>query len=450
MVDTEDWKARYRKEAGEWEVTEDLLRRVLGRLTIAAEGVSDELDGVLASMQRHARDRDDRALEADLKTLTAQLRRLDGAAPSAPAPAPAQPEELPDAPRSEHSRDGGVREVLLAIVDEVAVVQPGAGAMETLREKLQRGIGGDWNSVLDRVIGEIRSLIQRISSEKQALEQLVQDVSTELGGISEVLVEERDGMESGRSDALALHDIMRDGVTRIQQQIDTQSDIDQLKSSINLSLEGIRLGVAEFVSRDEERFAAAQARSEALQERIGRMEDEAEEMRKNLERNREKLLQDTLTGVRSRLAYDETLARELSRYRRYHSVFSLAVLDIDHFKRVNDDYGHSAGDKALKLVAELMQGRIRESDFIFRTGGEEFVVLLPGTTISGARPVVEELRHAVAESGFHYESRPVAITLSAGLTQVREEDTAETLFDRADDAMYRAKKAGRNQLVTLE
>lgn len=501
MADTEDWKQRYRKEAREWEATDGLLRRVLGRLAIAAEGSSGELDAVLARMQRHARDHEDRALEADLKDLTTQVRRLDSSnrAAAAPESAPAavvaetgpsekeysealidaldvsaesgvalrefrrrlsslEPEQclaelavqISSLLRQEPQTDGGVQEVLLTIIDEVSVAQPGVGAMDTLRETLQRDKDSDWHRVLERVVGEIRSLIQRISSEKQALEQLVQDVSAELGEISEVLVEERGNLDSGRDQALALHDIMHEGVQRIQQHIDTESDIEKLKAGVSHSLEGIRSGISDFVARDEARFAEAQARNEELQERIGRMESEAGELRKKLARNRDKLMHDTLTGVRSRLAYDETLAQEMSRYRRYHEAFSLAVLDIDHFKRVNDDYGHTAGDKALKLVAELMQGRIRESDFLFRTGGEEFVVLLPKTGISGARPLVEDIREAVGESGFHYESQPVPITLSAGLTQVRDDDTAETLFNRADDAMYRAKKGGRDRLVVLE
>ena len=288
MADTEDWKQRYRKEAREWEATDGLLRRVLGRLAIAAEGSSGELDAVLARMQRHARDHEDRALEADLKDLTTQVRRLDSSnrAAAAPEPAPAavvaetgpsekeysealidaldvsaesgvalrefrrrlsslEPEQclaelavqISSLLRQEPQTDGGVQEVLLTIIDEVSVAQPGVGAMDTLRETLQRDKDSDWHRVLERVVGEIRSLIQRISSEKQALEQLVQDVSAELGEISEVLVEERGNLDSGRDQALALHDIMHEGVQRIQQHIDTESDIEKLKAGVSHSLE---------------------------------------------------------------------------------------------------------------------------------------------------------------------------------------------------------------------
>jgi diguanylate cyclase len=299
------------------------------------------------------------------------------------------------------------------------------------------------------VIAEIRSLIQRINGDKLALEQLMLQVSEELGEISGVLFDERNGLEEGRGEVLTLHDIVQDGVKRIQAQIDGEADIERLKSGINHALEGIRRGIHEFVEKDGRRFSASRVRNEELQQRIATMERETEELHRQLRENREQLMRDTLTGARSRLAYDEILAQEMSRYRRYRETFCLAVLDLDYFKQVNDDYGHSAGDKALKLVAELIEGRLRETDYLFRTGGEEFVVLLPRTELEQAAVLVESLRTEVGESGFHHDERPVAITLSAGLTAVRDEDDAVSLFSRADDAMYRAKKAGRNQLLTL-
>jgi diguanylate cyclase len=151
-----------------------------------------------------------------------------------------------------------------------------------------------------------------------------------------------------------------------------------------------------------------------------------------------------LTGVHSRLAYNEQIIRELSRWDRYGTPFSYAILDIDHFKQVNDKYGHNAGDKALRLIAQLMQKQIRKSDTLFRIGGEEFVLLLTNTSLAKAEPLITKLRHGVAESGFHFKQERVELTLSAGITEATAEDSIQSIYERADAALYKAKDAGRN------
>ncbi|MDP5069647.1 MAG: GGDEF domain-containing protein, partial [Congregibacter sp.] len=270
------------------------------------------------------------------------------------------------------------------------------------------------------------------------------------GHLSKALGDEYSGLREGRDQALAMQAVMNAGVEQIQSRIATESDITALKAGVSQSLEGIRKGLSDFIEKDAERFLSSEARNEELRTRLQKMEDETRELQQKLDRNREKLMRDTLTGAHSRLAYDEMLAQEMSRFRRYQETFCLVMLDIDFFKRVNDSYGHAAGDKALQLVASIVSERIRESDYLFRVGGEEFVLLLPRTQLDAAVPLIETIRLAVGDSGFHYENKPVQITLSAGLTPVHQEDTPETLFARADDAMYRAKKAGRNRLVSLD
>lgn len=126
----------------------------------------------------------------------------------------------------------------------------------------------------------------------------------------------------------------------------------------------------------------------------------------------------------------------------------MAVLDIDYFKRVNDSFGHKAGDRVLQLVAREMLERLRSTDFIARYGGEEFVVLLPETSVEDALEVVENLRAHIGRLPFHFSGQPVRVTLSAGLAAFRPGDSETSVFNRADQALYEAKGAGRNQSRT--
>ena len=155
-------------------------------------------------------------------------------------------------------------------------------------------------------------------------------------------------------------------------------------------------------------------------------------------------IQDGLTGVPNRRYFSDFLDRELARARRYQRPLALAMFDIDHFKRINDSYGHNAGDKALKIVGQMMQSYVRQSDCVFRIGGEEFVLLLSSTDVNSASRMVENMRKGIAASSFHFKGEPVRLTLSAGITETREGDSIESIYERADAALYKAKHSGRN------
>ena len=154
---------------------------------------------------------------------------------------------------------------------------------------------------------------------------------------------------------------------------------------------------------------------------------------------------DQLTGLYNRYAFEEVLVREKERAIRHEAAFAVVMLDIDHFKAINDSEGHVAGDEVLKTLAELLGGRLRSSDVLARWGGEEFIVLLPETGWSGGLRVAEDLRASVAAARF-----PVAreVTVSVGLAVYQTGEAAKELIKRADNALYTAKEGGRNRVVS--
>ena len=134
----------------------------------------------------------------------------------------------------------------------------------------------------------------------------------------------------------------------------------------------------------------------------------------------------------------------MANFRRNQNPFTLVVWDIDFFKKVNDVYGHAAGDQVLKLVASILNKNMRETDFIARYGGEEFVSILPSTDLKAAQLVTGKLRELIESSNFHFREEAVNITVSAGFAEVKNNEEAENLFIRADKALYKAKENGRN------
>ena len=156
---------------------------------------------------------------------------------------------------------------------------------------------------------------------------------------------------------------------------------------------------------------------------------------------------DHLTGAWNRKALYEMANYELLQHRRYHHPLSILMLDLDHFKRVNDLYGHAVGDQVLQHTVEIVTDLLRETDSLYRMGGEEFVVLAPETEFSGAAELGERIRKLI----YHADFSPVEImTVSVGVTAVVTGDDLDQVLRRVDEALYRAKSEGRNRVVASE
>lgn len=152
---------------------------------------------------------------------------------------------------------------------------------------------------------------------------------------------------------------------------------------------------------------------------------------------------DPLTGIYNRLKLSQQVDSELKRAQRYHSELAVILFDIDHFKRINDNYGHLTGDAVLQDMARVVTKNLRDSDIFARWGGEEFMIVLPGTSVDQARTCAEKLRGIIAGHPFPV---PTSVTVSLGVTGAIAEDSRETLTNRADQALYAAKENGRNRV----
>lgn len=160
-------------------------------------------------------------------------------------------------------------------------------------------------------------------------------------------------------------------------------------------------------------------------------------------------LRDGLTGLLNRRYWESCLEREFARHQRYDNPVSLVIFDIDHFKRVNDTYGHQTGDEVIRATARITSQLVRETDFAGRYGGEEFVVLLPGTTLDGAAQFAERLRSTIERQQLDYQGSPLTFTISLGVATLADDMAGyQALLERADKALYQSKEGGRNQ-VTL-
>jgi diguanylate cyclase len=173
-----------------------------------------------------------------------------------------------------------------------------------------------------------------------------------------------------------------------------------------------------------------------------------EKLQEELQQLSEVVRIDQLTGVLNRRGMDEAFSTEIARYRRSGELLSIALLDIDNFKMLNDQHGHAAGDSALKHLAGVVKRAVRPTDIVTRMGGEEFVVILPNTNLEEAVVTMSRLQRALTKEYFLGNNQKLLITFSAGVALFKTEDDVNSILARADQAMYLAKKRGKNRVMT--
>lgn len=164
----------------------------------------------------------------------------------------------------------------------------------------------------------------------------------------------------------------------------------------------------------------------------------------------ETALRDPLTGVSNRASFDQSLVREVDLAHRHQNPLALIVMDIDHFKKINDQYGHLIGDCVLRDVAKCTQRCIRSSDMVFRYGGEEFVILLSNTTPEGANLLAERIRRSIEKQGYVYSDHSIRATVSMGIACLCANENPLDFFARADKALYESKQNGRNRTTAAD
>ena len=297
---------------------------------------------------------------------------------------------------------------------------------------------------LEKTVGITADVLERVKKEKNEIEVFLKQLTSRLHELDKDIRETSRIRELTHLHGKEMTDGMRTEIKTIEEGISHIDDFEELKTSIQSKVILLRNHVDTFILKEGEKDGEAAQVIEQLKNQVKAMEKESEDLKEQIEKERQQTLRDVLTEIPNRLAYDERLNTEMANFRRNKIPFVLVVWDIDFFKKVNDSYGHAAGDQVLKLVASILNKNMRETDFIARYGGEEFVSILPATEVKGAQLITDKLRILIAESDFHFREESVNITVSAGYAEIKENEEVEELFVRADKALYKAKESGRN------
>ncbi|WLD66946.1 MULTISPECIES: diguanylate cyclase [Pseudomonas] len=352
---------------------------------------------------------------------------------------------LPDSPEPSYSSVAKhIEDTLLGLLEDLSLPERHRPQAEAMRERLAHGL--NWYELLP-ILDDLAVLMLAVTDSGQhEFEAYLKQLNERLEAFQGHLQVASDGHADSRSAARELDTQIREQVDGLQSSVQEATDLDSLKKVLESHLEGLLGTMDEHQQQRDQREQELSARLKGLAERVANMEQEAQGYREHLEVQRQKALIDPLTGLPNRAAWSERLDHEVNIWHQRGNSLSLAMLDLDHFKRINDGYGHLAGDKVLKIIANVLRKRLRPGDFIARFGGEEFVLLMPDSSLADALAVGGMLRAAIEACPFHFKGEPVTITVSMGVAQFQPGERSELALKRADEALYRAKAAGRNQV----
>ena len=352
---------------------------------------------------------------------------------------------LPDSPEPTYSSVARhIEDTLLGLLDDLTLPERHRPQAEAMRLRLQNGL--NWYELIP-ILDDLATLMLAITGSGQhEFETYLQQLNERLEAFQSNLRAASDGHADNRSAAREMDSQIREQVDGLQSSMQDAADLDGLKHALENHLEGLLGTLDHFQKQRDEREQEVAARLQGLADRVAHMEHEALGFREHLEEQRQKALIDPLTGLSNRAAWNERLDHEVSQWQQQGDSLLLAMLDLDHFKRINDNYGHLAGDKVLKIIATVLRKRLRGADFIARFGGEEFVLLMPATSPATGASLLEKLRAAIEACPFHFKGEPVTVTLSVGLSAFRPGEHSDSVLKRADQALYRAKHAGRNRI----
>ncbi|MDN3519233.1 diguanylate cyclase [Aquisalimonas lutea] len=450
----------------ELEQLHEAVRRAALRLIRAGRGRTPDMDRALEELRRALIDDTDAArIGSAAEELGAALLTLDDA-PEPPAAVPPGPEpagtSAPEPPRSllrrlrrlgrtnpDRQETNGhvmaIRQRLTAMADALALPAPYKQKLRDARNELESAETPD--ALATRVDRMVDVLVAANRDESAELEAFFLQLSQRLGDLHALLRSDEASEEDADADEARLDSAVQTRVQSIQTALRDTRDSRQAHRLISADLDTLVREVATYRETRDVRRRKTRERNEALRVRLQEAQEESARLRSALAHEQQRAAEDHLTGIGNREAHEKRLADEMTRGARTGTPVSLMVIDVDAFKPVNDRYGHSAGDDLLARLAALLQESVRTNDFLARYGGEEFTLVLPGTPLAQACTLAEHLREAVATTPMDTEAGALTVTVSIGVAEAGNGEAPESLFRRADRALYRAKGAGRNRVA---
>ena len=334
---------------------------------------------------------------------------------------------------------------LLDLLSEVEFSGNAADTLRQMKVALQKPQTSE--TLLAITLKIMRLVFSNINDERKSAQHFLKQLNASLESVQSVLGKTIDHSSDYADQRVHLNQKLKNGVSEISACVTDACELYDLKESVGKQLQTLSETLNQHLKLHDEERENFNSNTLEIKQQLRDTEAQVEYYKKELAKQQFRSLQDNLTKLPNRSAFEERLNLEFERWVKGETQLTIAVIDVDHFKNINDNFGHIAGDKTLQVIAGTLSKALKESGFVCRYGGEEFAIIFCSDDRE-AYQHIENARGKVATIPFKFKSEDIRITVSAGIAKCQyNEDTPLAVFERADKALYDAKNSGRNKVM---
>lgn len=341
--------------------------------------------------------------------------------------------------------DISIIEKLSVSVSGLSLSKEHSNELLNIQKKLKSDKSRD--EILNHVIDIFDVIAADFKAEQSSAKNFLNSLSATLSAVQSAVKETVTSQKTSQKTNEKINQKLQSQLIDMTGTVEKALSLDQVKDDINEKLKFIANTLEQKSSFELQSHQQISEKLNEMSNKVQQLEQQSQLFEEKLAEQQRKSMQDALTKLANRAAFDEYFAKAMVRF--HHKPFQLAlvVIDIDNFKLINDNYGHTAGDKTLQVIANTIVKNVKNDVFVGRYGGEEFVLIYTKTEAQALKAELNALNKYVARLPFKFKQNKVSITLSMGATHIKTEDNIHIAFERADQAMYLAKKQGKNQVV---
>lgn len=341
-----------------------------------------------------------------------------------------------------------ISQELRELIDQLSSSRAKDKQLQEVRSQLIKGI--DHQELLECCLMIIRAIIREVVKERKHAEKFVSSLHSSLSKVNKSVERSIDDAETQFQQKQKNNESLRAHLTTMEDVVDSTNDIALLKQKATEQLQKMASTLDNREQSEQQEQQTLMTLLNEMKDQLTNLEQETADYKHRLIEQKYNSHHDPLTQIPNRTAYNERIEMEYKRWRRSGADLCLAVIDVDHFKRINDNYGHAGGDKTLQVLAQNISRCLRSTDFLARWGGEEFIVLFPQTPVEELDKPLQTIRRQIERIPFKFREQKVSITVSIGASNFVVGDNIDSVFERADQSLYQAKHAGRNRCVITQ
>jgi len=333
------------------------------------------------------------------------------------------------------------------LLDELSLSDEQKPQIHTIKKTLHENIS--YQELINCFIKTFDLVLINLQNERDTAEFFLSSLSKTLSTVQSAVKSTLNIHDKSQKEYQKLNSQLQDQMNDVTDAVKKAMSLTEIKEEINEKLQCIASTIEYKTNLENKNQQQLTEQLKTMSEQIDSLEKQSKEFEVRLHEQQLKSMQDALTKLHNRASFDEHFAKEMVQYHQNNTELAIAVIDIDDFKRINDTYGHTAGDKTLQVIAKTMVAILPKSVFIARYGGEEFVVIYQKTKKTTLIKSLDTLRKKIASLPFKFKQDKVSITLSIGTTHIQADDNIHIAFERADKGLYQAKASGKNKVIYM-